>query len=143
MIDQALPDVLRGRGYRVTPQRVLVREILQRSAGHLSAQDVHAAVLARLAGIELSTIYRVLELFVRLGLVAKSDLGEGRAVYEWCPEHAAHHHLICEHCGGVTHFGSPRLGALIAEECAAVHFEPRDVDLAVAGTCRQCRSASG
>lgn len=141
MADHALPDVLRSHGYRVTPQRVLVREILQRSAGHLSAQQVHAAVQARLPGVELSTIYRVLELFVRLGLVARSDLGEGRAVYEWCPEHSAHYHLVCERCGGVAHVDSARIAAVIAEECATVDFAPRDVDLTIAGTCRACRRA--
>lgn len=141
MSDHTMLNTLRGRGYRVTPQRVLIREILEHSAGHLSAQDVHAAVQRRFPGVDLSTVYRVLELFVRLGLVAKRDFGEGRAVYEWCPEHATHHHMVCAQCGAVAHFASEHVAALVEEACAAVDFVPRAIELTVIGECRQCRSA--
>lgn len=142
MTGQPLFEALRGQGYRVTPQRVLVREVLQHSAEHLSAQDVHAALRERFPTVDLSTVYRVLELFVRLGLVAKSDLGEGRAVYEWCPDHGAHHHMVCAHCGGVTHFDSTRITGVVLDECAAAEFAPRDVELTIVGACRECRGAS-
>lgn len=140
MGDARRPDLLRGRGLRLTPQRLVVREVLQQSAGHLSAQDVHAAVRTRLPGVDLSTIYRVLELFVRLGLVAKRDFGDERAVYEWCPEQLAHDHLVCMRCGGVTHFGNTQVVALIRDECAAVGFIPRKIELNVLGLCHRCQN---
>src|SRR5947208_14999436 len=36
---------LRQQGHRLTPQRLMVLEIVKRSGKHLTAEDVHAAIL--------------------------------------------------------------------------------------------------
>ncbi|MER3401576.1 MAG: hypothetical protein C4313_10750 [Thermoflexus sp.] len=94
--------LLRQHGYRVTPQRLMVLEVLRTADRHLTAEEIHAALQARSPGVDLSTVYRALRLFSRLGLLDRHDIGGGRSVYELRvrPDHG---HFICERCGRVEH----------------------------------------
>ena len=90
---------LHQRGLRVTPQRQLVLEAIDR-LGHATPDAVCAEVQAVASGVNLSTIYRTLELFERLGLVRHAHLGAGSATYHSAAA-AAHLHLVCDGCGAI------------------------------------------
>ena len=66
---QDLVELLRERGQRMTPQRQLILEAVQQLEGHISAEAVHAQVAARFPQVNISTVYRTLELLQELGLV--------------------------------------------------------------------------
>ena len=59
---------LRARGYRLTPQRQLVLEAVT-ELGHATPEDIVAKVRQVASGINISTVYRTLELLEELGLV--------------------------------------------------------------------------
>ena len=66
---------LRSRGYRVTPQREAVLEVLRENEGvPLDPEAVFEFTRERYAGIGLATVYRTLELFCDLGLVLRVQL---------------------------------------------------------------------
>ena len=127
---EAAVKKIRGRGYKVTPQRLAVLAAI--SAGrHQGVEQIRA----RCPEVGIVTVYRALDLFSGLGLVRRLDLGYGPR-YELAEDH--HHHLICERCGSVTEFERcpvdlqdlPRVGA---------DFEVRSHSLEVYGTCSACR----
>jgi Fur family ferric uptake transcriptional regulator len=92
----------KGAGFRLTVPRQAILEVLNKTQKHLSAEDVYMAAHKTNPAIGLTTVYRTLELLVRMGLVFRFDFGDGRARYELAqgPKGARHHHhLVCTGCG--------------------------------------------
>lgn len=85
---------LRSQGYRLTPQRLAILEVLRSAKGHLSPADIYEIVVADLPGLTEATVYRTLNFLSEQGLVLVAHLGRGQLVYE-IAEHD-HHHLICK-----------------------------------------------
>ena len=71
---------LRARGYRLTPQRQLVLEAVA-ELGHATPEDIVAKVARCAGGVNISTVYRTLELLEELGLVSHAHLGHGAPTY--------------------------------------------------------------
>jgi Fur family ferric uptake transcriptional regulator len=97
----------RGSGYRITMPRQAILEVLHRTEGHLSAEDIYIAVREECPGIGLTTVYRTLELLANMGIVFKFDFGDKRSRYELSegPEGVRHHHhLVCTKCGRIIDY---------------------------------------
>ena len=94
-------EVLRAEGYRLTPQRMMVLEAIEKSDDHIiSAEEIYSYAYAKYPYINISTVYRTLELLKTLHLVTETDLGGGRFRYHPAGK-AYHHHLVCHKCGRV------------------------------------------
>lgn len=65
------------KGYRLTPQRMMILSAIENSNDHISADEIYARVVAEYPYVNISTVYRTLELLKRLGLVTETDLGGG------------------------------------------------------------------
>src|SRR5579875_1876074 len=89
----AWDEQLRARGYRATPQRQLVLEAVAK-LGHATPEDVAAEVQQTARGVNISTVYRTLELLEQLGMVTHAHLGHGAPTYHLAVE-ADHVHLVC------------------------------------------------
>jgi Fur family ferric uptake transcriptional regulator len=92
--------MLRERGLRLTPQRQLILEAVHR-LGHATPERVHAYVRERVAGVNITTVYRTLELLEELGLVTHTHLSHGSPTYHTAGEDQ-HVHLVCRGCGSVA-----------------------------------------
>lgn len=90
---------LRARGYRLTPQRQLVLEAVG-SLGHATPDEIVTAVRRTAAGVNISTVYRTLELLETIGLVRHTHLGHGAPTYSVATDDD-HVHLVCRDCGAV------------------------------------------
>ena len=127
---------LRARGYRLTPQRQLVLEAVAQ-LGHATPDDIVTAVRRTATGVNISTVYRTLELLEELGLVTHTHLGHGPPTY-----HAAtdddHVHLVCRVCGGVTETAPALVDGVVADLLATEGFQADVGHLAIFGTCRAC-----
>ena len=77
----------------------------------MSAEDICLRVQEQFPHVNMSTIYRTLELLVGLGLVRETHLGPARRFFE-VEEEVPHHHLVCEGCGRMMHVHDEDLGAL-------------------------------
>ena len=133
-------EKLRSRGYRLTPQRQLVLEAVGR-LGHATPEEIVSAVRETATGVNISTVYRTLELLEELGLVQHTHLGHGAPTYSVASE-VDHVHLVCRDCGGIDE-APPELVAPIVEELAATRGFQVDVGhFAVFGRCKGCSTAS-
>jgi Fur family transcriptional regulator, ferric uptake regulator len=135
---QALQEVLRRSGQRLTPQRMMVLAALAEQDGHITAETILELVRPEYPYINLSTIYRTLDLLVELALVAETDLGSGVRQFELLGPHP-HHHLICQRCGGTIEIGDETLQPLRERLQTHYGFEARMDHFAIFGVCRTCR----
>ena len=130
--------VLQERGYRLTPQRMLVIEALHNADGHISAEEIYEQFHARYPYGNISTVYRTLELLKKLNLATETDFGDGRVRYH-VAEKGHHHHLICQTCGKVMDLDEsvsyPLRDALFRD----YGFEADLRHLAISGECSDCR----
>src|SRR5919112_4734307 len=90
---------LRAKGYRLTPQRQLVLEAVG-ALGHATPEEIATRVRHTASGVNISTVYRTLELLEDLGLVKHTHLGHGAATYSVSTDDD-HVHLVCRDCGAI------------------------------------------
>ena len=129
---------LRSQGYRLTPQRVMILSTIENSDNHISAEEIYEQVIARYPKVNISTVYRTLELLKQLGMIYEIDLGGGRVGYH--PEGSGHHHhLICRKCGVVVNVNESVLFPVQAILQQAFSFDAELKHLAIYGLCENCR----
>jgi Fur family ferric uptake transcriptional regulator len=137
-VDQVLQDELRSRGYRLTPQRQLVLDAVT-ALGHATPEDVFGWVRERSAGVNLSTVYRTVELLEEVGLVKHAHLTHGAPTYHAAaaPEHV---HLICRTCDEIIEITPAEVSPML-ESLRDAHGFVADVShLTVFGSCAGCAS---
>ncbi len=131
-----LHDTLRAKGYRITPQRQLVLDAVV-TLQHGTPDEICAEVQRTAGGVNLSTVYRALELLEELGMVTHTHLGHGAPTY-----HAAtgddHLHLVCRDCGEVTETDVALADGLVAQLAAEHGFDTDVAHFAIYGRCKGC-----
>jgi Fe2+ or Zn2+ uptake regulation protein len=134
--DTTLTELLRERGLRVTPQRLLIHRTLHELDRHVTADELLEAARERLPNASLPTVYASLELFERLGLVRRLPVASGAALYD--PRTDEHQHLHCRACGKVEDLDSHVDAAAALRVARRQGFRPASAELVVSGLCASC-----
>jgi len=136
VLDSSLAELLRSRGLRLTPQRQLVLEAVYK-LGHATPDQVHAEVAKTAAGVNITTIYRTLELLEQLSLVTHAHLSHGAPTYHAIGDEE-HAHLVCRACGAIMEI-APEVLAPLAEQLAVDDGFMLDIGhVALFGVCKGC-----
>lgn len=133
-----ITDRLKEKGYRLTPQRLMILSAIEGSQDHISAEEIYAQVAARYPHVNISTVYRTLELLKKLALVYEIDLGEGRIRYH-AERSGHHHHLVCQNCGKVIDIDESTLSSLKNILSRDYNFKAELRHVAIFGLCEDCR----
>jgi len=132
-----LINKLSDRGYKVTPQRRIILQVLSDSHRHLSAEEIDDEVKQIEPGISVATVYRNLNLLVDIGMVSRLDLHEGPARYELNQGH--NHHLVCLGCGNAIKLGVCPMQGEIKKIIEDTGFEVDSHHFEITGYCRECQ----
>jgi Fur family transcriptional regulator, ferric uptake regulator len=127
---------LRAKGYRLTPQRELVLQAVER-LGHATPDEVLAAVRQESRAVNISTVYRTLELLEELDLVRHAHITDRAPTYHstTTPPHA---HLVCRACGRVDEVSPGLLEPMTSRLESTHHFAPDLSHLTIFGHCHDC-----
>jgi Fur family ferric uptake transcriptional regulator len=131
--------VLRDRGYRLTPQRQLVLEAVE-ELGHATPDEILAKIRETVGAVNISTVYRTLELLEKFGLVSHTHISHGSPTYHPI-EQEPHLHLVCRVCEDVIETDVAPAAELAARLHREYGFETDVRHLAVLGLCAKCREA--
>ena len=131
----------RQRGLRLTPQRLMILELLEKSSGHIAPEDIYQQVLRRYPMINRSTVYRTLEVLEELGMVRHGHVADGAARYHLARDH--HHiHLVCHRCGATVEDDDLEIGDAFARALAERHgFKADLTHFPISGLCSCCASS--
>ena len=112
---------------RHSKKREQILNVLKQEHGALSASEIHTKV----PDLDLTTIYRNLEVFVNDGEVKKLLLNGKEALYEY--QASPHHHAVCTECERVIHFTAPdeKIKKLLGVE----GFQVDQLEVTVRGVC--------
>lgn len=131
-----LQSELRARGYRLTPQRQLVLAAV-RELRHATPEAIAAEVRRTAAGVNITTVYRTLELLEELGLVTHAHLDHGAPAY-----HAAddrHVHIVCRGCNDVSDAPVDVVADVVSRMRQERGFDVDAEHITLFGTCATCR----
>ena len=134
---QAWDDTLRASGYRVTPQRQLVLEAVTKLE-HATPEEIFADIRQTARGVNVSTVYRTLELLEQIGLVTHTHLSHGAPRYHLAAE-AQHVHLVCRGCEMIIEIDPAAVTGLTSALDEQFGFETDVGHLTVFGRCEDCR----
>ena len=127
---------LRSRGHRLTPQRELVLAAVE-TLGHATPDEVYAEVRTHSDSINLSTVYRTLELLDELGLIRHAHLSDRAPTYHSARGHE-HAHLVCRECHRLISIDRSEMEQALEPVAAKHGFAPDYGHLSVFGTCAEC-----
>ncbi len=132
--------ILNDSRQRVTTQRALLLDLLHRSHGHVDADGLYRSAKKKNPRISLSTVYRNLQLFKKMGLVDERHFDEEHHHYE-VKSGEEHQHLLCVNCGKVVEFDYPA-GRKFRQDIARKYdFDITGVEVHVTGLCSSCRQS--
>ena len=129
---------LREHGFRLTPQREMVLSVLHNIEGFATAEEIYDRVSAMSSSVDISTVYRTLELLQDFHLVASVDPGDGQRRYELLGLHGQHFHLVCLSCGKIIGVEPASLEAFANRIREAYGFEIDMEHLSIPGLCQAC-----
>ena len=142
MNQEDFKELLRGKGLKVTSQRLLVLQIMAEHPGeHLTTEQIFDLVRKTNPEIGLATIYRTVQVLVDLHLIDKISFDDDVARYELRSSNTKqhHHHAICLGCGEVFSFEDDLLENLEAAVEERLGFAVVDHEVKLYGYCRDCR----
>jgi Fe2+ or Zn2+ uptake regulation protein len=132
---ETLGSILKSDGASLTKPRKLVFDLL------LNQDPQSMQVLATRASgkVDRATVYRTIELFERLGIVRRLNIGWKYKIELSDLFTGHHHHMFCTNCGRMFELPeNPMLETMIDTVAAKSGFSPRGHQLEVFGLCANC-----
>ena len=133
---------LRQQGYRLTPQRIQVLQVIKAQFNHRTAEEIHTEIVPHQPYLDIATVYRTLQWLQSVGLVAPINI-DGRLYYEYHAHGDHHHHLICQQCGQHIQIPDADVAPLKSALQQRYGFALQVDHLALAGRCAACAAADG
>ena len=135
----ALSDIFRANGRKITAQRQCIFRALEGDVTHPSAERVHQRVRREMPNVSLKTVYQTLNDLAELGAISVLDIGTGSARFDPNVEHA-HHHLVCRSCGKVRDVAADLPGLTVSAQ-GAQGFVVDSAEVVFRGLCDGCRGS--
>lgn len=141
--EQVFIQQLRERGFRLTPQREMILSVLHEIEGLATADEVYNRVQHISTSVDISTVYRTLDLLQEFDLVSCVDAGDDQRRYELLSTHGPHLHLVCQACGQVI-AADLEIAQTFGERLQAEYGFRAALDhLSVPGLCPACAAVRG
>jgi len=131
-----IQNKLKKEGRRLTKPRQEIMKIM--SDYPLSAQGIHNKLKKKNQHMNLTSVYRSLELFAEMGQIRVLELGDGKKRYERINESNHHHHFTCHTCGSIKDISSSVEEAMIKDIQKRSNFTVTSHSIELSGICNNC-----
>jgi len=132
-------DLLRRNGIKKTRQREAVVRVLAQARTPLSVDSIHQALRTEDGAVNLSTIYRMLEVLLEKGLVEQTHHPlNGKFTYI-LSAFGHTHHLTCTRCGSSVRMDVCPIAGMQSTLEVSHNFLITGHRLEVFGVCKTCR----
>ncbi len=135
--EKELESLCREHGLSLTIQRRAILENLAGRNDHPTADQIYESMKDSLKGISRTTVYRVLETLVGVGVARKISNPESIARFD--ADTSRHHHLTCVDCGAVIDIHNQELNNIKLPAGIYPELEVMDYSISFTGRCPRCR----
>ena len=132
-----LREYLKENKLRFTTERLVLLEEIFNFHDHFDAEQLFIFIREKHNHISRATVYRSLELFHKIGIITKENLGKGYASYELAMDRPHHDHIICTVCGKVIEFVDDIIEKHQREICKKNGMEMIGHQLQIFGRCKE------
>jgi Fur family ferric uptake transcriptional regulator len=135
-------DTLKGRGIRLTRQRQILLDLIDKSGQHLDAESLYQLARQEDPKLNRVTVYRTLKLLKQGGLVDELDLMHvtGEQHFYETRMKQEHAHVVCLRCGKVEEFFGEPLQRLRRQIESHFGFTVLIARTEIGGYCAHCRA---
>jgi Fur family transcriptional regulator, peroxide stress response regulator len=129
----------RGKGFKLTPQRIAILKYLENNTEHPTAEDIYNEIRKKHPTVSFATVYNTIQALKDRGELTEVTIDPERKHFD--PNPRPHHHIICTVCN--------RIGDIFMDFSAVLHL-PEEIlaDYALTGNhidfygiCRDCRTS--
>jgi len=124
-------------GIKVTPQRIAIYKELASTDQHPSTETIYKKIKDYYPNISLTTVYRTLETFEKLGLISVVNVLYNAARYD--ANLSPHHHIVCTECKKVEDVYDESLNNLDISNKTLGDYKVEGYSLLLSGVCQSCR----
>lgn len=121
---------------RLTTQRQIILEELEKVTSHPTANEVYDMVRKRLPRIGLGTVYRNLELMAETGIILKIEVGGTQKRFDATTH--PHYHIRCISCGKVEDIEIPVMADIDQAAAELSHYQVLGHHIEFSGVCSTC-----
>lgn len=126
-------------GIKVTPQRIAIYKELASTDQHPSTENIYKKIKDYYPNISLTTVYRTLETFEKLGLISVVNVLYNAARYDANLD--PHHHIVCTQCKKVEDVYDESLTNLDVSDKTLGDYRIEGYSVLLSGVCSTCRGA--
>jgi Fur family peroxide stress response transcriptional regulator len=134
---ESIVDTMRGKGFRITPQRVAIVEYVMNTDSHPSAEEIYKLIRKKYPMVSLATVYKTLELLGEIGAVRELNFADG-ARYD--ANISKHVNVVCMRCGKIEDVDEESLAALESKIAKRSKYQIHSARFELYGYCNECKS---
>lgn len=128
--------ILKEKGYKVTPQRIAVFDVLKNTKAHPTVEEIYNKLQPTYPTMSLATVYKSLEMFKSLNLVQELNVGEDKFRYD--ANVKPHPHINCISCGRVDDVDDEMFFNLTEQVANKTGYKITGQQLYFYGSCPVC-----
>ena len=133
-----LTSRLREAGFKVTPQRLAVYNMLSHTKAHPNADTIYKELQPLYPTMSLATVYKALAILCDLGLAQELNVGEEAFRYDADTSH--HPHIRCTCCGRVDDVPVLNTESVYEQVKDETGYALSDHQLYFFGVCPECQA---
>lgn len=137
-MEKNITELLRGNGFKVTPQRLAVYEVLANTKEHPNAEMIFSSLQATYPTMSLATVYKTIDILHAIGLVQVLNAGEDSFRYD--ADVSDHAHVRCIECGRVDDVYDLDAAKVSREIEAGTRYRLVGQQFYFYGLCPECQS---
>jgi Fur family ferric uptake transcriptional regulator len=134
---EQLNSYIKKHNLRHSYERERVLEYILTIDGHFTVQTLHQN-LNDISPISRASIYNIIELFLKIGIIVRHPFPGNEAQYETTTRANTHHHRICISCGAIKEFSDQKFTRAIKNRTFST-FEKRFHSIYLYGLCKKCQ----
>ncbi len=134
---EQLNSYIKKHNLRHSYERERVLEYILTLDGHFTVQTLHQN-LNDISPISRASIYNIIELFLKIGIIVRHPFPGNEAQYETTTRANTHHHRVCISCGAIKEFSDQKFSRAIKNRTFST-FEKRFHSIYLYGLCKKCQ----
>ncbi len=137
MDSKKVTELLRARGFKVTPQRLAIYNTLCNTKSHPNAEMIFKKLQPYYPTMSLATIYKTVDILKEVGLIQVINVGEDSLRYDATT--VSHPHIRCTACGKVEDIMDIDCSAITNEVVKRTDYDLEGQQFYFYGVCPECK----
>lgn len=135
---EKIVDRYKGKGFKLTPQRIAILKFLEGNTAHPTADDIYTEIRKKNPTVSFATVYNTVQALKERGELLEITIDPDRKHFDPNPE--PHHHIICSKCRKIADIFVDYSEALKLPEEVLDKFSPMGNHVDFYGICKDCQN---